>query len=139
MKGLPDVATWPVNVPLTVRSPFDRVPGSSSTPGGVNLAVIPPPTMKERSGGLSREAVSPGQGPRTPELYVPSPGPGDPERCRVAGIPPEAQFAVKPRQARAMIAQAIAAGVPFGRFTADRPTGRPSGCRPGWKTRMCPM
>jgi len=28
----------------------------------------------------------------------------------VAGIPPEAQFAVKPRQARAMIAQAIAAG-----------------------------
>ena len=31
--------------------------------------------MKERSGGLSREAVSPGRGPRTPELYVPSPGP----------------------------------------------------------------
>jgi len=57
----------------------------------------------------------------------------------VAGIPPEAQFAVKPRQARAMIAQAIAAGVSLGRFTADGPTGRPSGCRPGWKTRTCPM
>jgi len=34
--------------------------------------------MKERSGGLLREAISPGQGPRTPELYVPSPGPVTP-------------------------------------------------------------
>lgn len=110
MKGLPDVTTWPANVLLTVRSPFDRVPGSSSTPGGVNLAVIPPPTMKERSGSLLREAVSPSQGPRTPELYVPSPGPVTPSGAGRRGIAPEAQFAVKPRQARAMIAQAIAAG-----------------------------
>jgi len=56
----------------------------------------------------------------------------------VAGIPPEAQFAVKPRQARAMIAQAIAAGVPFGRFTADRPTGKPAGSC-GQRRAACPV
>jgi hypothetical protein len=39
-----------------------------------------------------------------------------------AGIPPGAQFAIEPRQAWAMIAQAIAAGGPFGWFTADGPT-----------------
>ena len=47
------------------------------------------------------------------ELYVPRSWTDDPERCRAAGIPPEAEFATKPRQAQVMIARAITAGVPF--------------------------
>ncbi len=69
------------------------------------------------------------------ELYLPQSWAEDPERCRAAGIPEETEFATKPRQAQAMIARAVAAGVPFAWFTAIRPTGRPSGCRPGWKRR----
>ena len=42
------------------------------------------------------------------ELYVPQPWAGDPERCRAAGIPEEAEFTTKPRQAQAMIARAVA-------------------------------
>src|SRR5215813_1478014 len=38
------------------------------------------------------------------ELYLPQSWAGDPERCRAAGIPQEAEFATKPRQAQAMIA-----------------------------------
>jgi SRSO17 transposase len=73
------------------------------------------------------------------ELYLPQSWTEDPERCRAAGIPQEVEFATKPRQAQAMIGRAITAGVPFAWFTAIRSTGRPSGCRPGWKTRMCSM
>ena len=58
------------------------------------------------------------------ELYVPQSWAGDPERCRVAGIPPEVEFATKPRQAQAMIARAIAAGVPFAWVTADETYGQ---------------
>ena len=53
------------------------------------------------------------------ELYLPRSWTDDPERCRAAGIPPEAEFTTKPRQAQAMIARAAAAGVPFAWFTAD--------------------
>jgi SRSO17 transposase len=53
------------------------------------------------------------------ELYLPQFWTEDPQRCRAAGITEEAEFATKPRQARAMIARAVAAGVPFAWFTAD--------------------
>jgi SRSO17 transposase len=43
------------------------------------------------------------------ELYLPRSWAEDPERCRAAGIPEEAEFATKPRQAQAMIARAAAA------------------------------
>ncbi len=49
---------------------------------------------------------------------------GDPQRCRAAGIPPEVEFATKPRQAQEMIARAVAAGVPFAWFTADEVYGQ---------------
>ncbi len=46
------------------------------------------------------------------------------ERCRAAGIPEEVEFATKPKQAQAMIARAVAAGVPFAWFTADEIYGQ---------------
>jgi SRSO17 transposase len=58
------------------------------------------------------------------ELYLPQSWADDPQRCRAAGIPPEVEFATKPRQAQAMIARAIAAGVPFAWFTADETYGQ---------------
>src|SRR5258705_927522 len=41
------------------------------------------------------------------ELYLPQSWAEDPERCRAAGIPEEAEVATKPRQAQEMIAGAI--------------------------------
>ncbi len=58
------------------------------------------------------------------ELYVPRSWTEDPERCRAAGIPAEAEFTTRPRQAQAMIARAVAAGVPFAWFTADEAYGQ---------------
>src|ERR1043165_4454209 len=43
------------------------------------------------------------------ELYLPQSWTEDPERCRAAGIPPEIEFATKPRQAQAMISRAVEA------------------------------
>ena len=58
------------------------------------------------------------------ELYVPQSWTDDPERCRAAGIPEEAEFTTKPRQAQEMTARAVAAGVPFAWFTADETYGQ---------------
>jgi SRSO17 transposase len=58
------------------------------------------------------------------ELYLPQSWTDDPDRCRAAGIPEEAGFTTKPRQAQAMIARAVAAGVPFAWFTADEAYGQ---------------
>ena len=58
------------------------------------------------------------------ELYLPQSWTEDPERCRAAGIPGHVEFATKPRQAQAMIARAVAAGVPFAWFTADEAYGQ---------------
>jgi SRSO17 transposase len=58
------------------------------------------------------------------ELYLPQSWMEDPQRCRAAGIPPEAEFTTKPGQAQAMIARAVAAGVPFSWFTADEAYGQ---------------
>jgi SRSO17 transposase len=57
-------------------------------------------------------------------LYLPRSWAEDPERCRAAGIPQEVEFTTKPAQAQAMIARAIAAGVPFAWFTADETCGQ---------------
>src|SRR5438132_637706 len=46
------------------------------------------------------------------------------DRRGAAGIPEEVEFATRPRQAQAMIARAIAAGVPFAWFTADEIYGQ---------------
>ena len=58
------------------------------------------------------------------ELYLPRSWAGDPERRREAGISQDVEFATKPRQAQAMIARAVAAGVPFAWFTADEVYGQ---------------
>jgi SRSO17 transposase len=58
------------------------------------------------------------------ELYLPQSWTEDPERCRAAGIPDGVEFATKPRQAQAMIARAVAAGVPFSWVTADEAYGQ---------------
>src|SRR5215813_4566301 len=58
------------------------------------------------------------------ELYLPASWTGDRDRCRAAGVPDEVEFATKPRQAQAMIARALAAGVPFAWFTADEAYGQ---------------
>jgi SRSO17 transposase len=58
------------------------------------------------------------------ELYLPQSWADDRERRRAAGIPEEAEFATKPRQAQAMIGRAIAAGVPFAWFTAGEACGQ---------------
>ena len=58
------------------------------------------------------------------ELYLPLSWAEDRDRCRAAGIPDEAEFTTKPRQAQAMISRAIEAGVPFAWFTADEVYGQ---------------
>jgi SRSO17 transposase len=58
------------------------------------------------------------------ELYLPRSWAEDSERCRAAGIPGKTEFTTKPRQAQAMIARAVAAGVPFAWFTADETYGQ---------------
>jgi SRSO17 transposase len=58
------------------------------------------------------------------ELYLPQSWAEDRDRCRAAGIPDEVGFTTKPRQAMAMIARAIEAGVPFRWFTADEAYGQ---------------
>src|SRR5215472_1213424 len=58
------------------------------------------------------------------ELYLPQSWTEDRERCRKAGVPGDAEFTSKPRQARAMISRAIGAGVPFAWFTADEVYGQ---------------
>jgi SRSO17 transposase len=58
------------------------------------------------------------------ELYVPRSWTDDPDRCRAAGIPGDPEFTTKARLAQAMIARAIAAGVPFAWFTADEVYGQ---------------
>jgi SRSO17 transposase len=58
------------------------------------------------------------------ELYLPEPWIADPQRCRRAGIPDEAEFETKPRQAMGMLARAFEAGVPFTWITADEAYGQ---------------
>jgi SRSO17 transposase len=58
------------------------------------------------------------------ELYLPQSWAEDHQRCQAAGIPGEVEFATKPRQAQAMVARALAAGVPFAWFTADEAYGQ---------------
>jgi SRSO17 transposase len=58
------------------------------------------------------------------ELYLPESWTGDRARCRAAGIPDEVGFSTKPRQAMAMLARAMDAGVPFGWVTADEAYGQ---------------
>ena len=73
------------------------------------------------------------------ELYLPQSWTADPERCRAAGIPAEAEFTTKPRQAQAMIARAAAAGVPFAWFTADETYGQAKWLQAWLKTRTSGM
>ncbi len=73
------------------------------------------------------------------ELYLPQSWAEDPQRCRTAGIPEEVEFVTKPRQAQAMIARRSPPGYRLPGSPRTRPTAGPSGCRPGWKTRTCPM
>jgi len=64
----------------------------------------------------------PGSGARVlidRELYVPRSWTGDRARCASAGIPQETVFATKPQLAQRVIERALAAGLPFGWFTAD--------------------
>jgi SRSO17 transposase len=63
------------------------------------------------------------------ELYVPVSWTDDRDRCRAAAIGDEVQFATKPQQARMMLQRALAAGVPFGWFTADEVYGQNPGLR----------
>ena len=58
------------------------------------------------------------------ELYLPQSWTDDRDRCRAAGIPDGTEFTTKPRQAQAMIARAVSAGVPFRWFTADEAYGQ---------------
>jgi SRSO17 transposase len=58
------------------------------------------------------------------ELYLPQSWTEDRDRCRAAGIPDRVEFTTKPRQAMAMIAGAVGAGVPFRWFTADEAYGQ---------------
>lgn len=58
------------------------------------------------------------------ELYLPRSWTDDRDRCAAAGIPEEAEFATKARQAMRMLARALDAGVPFAWFTADEVYGQ---------------
>jgi SRSO17 transposase len=58
------------------------------------------------------------------EAYLPRSWVEDLDCCRAGGIPDEVEFVTKPRKARALIALAAAAGVPFAWFTADEVYGQ---------------
>jgi SRSO17 transposase len=57
------------------------------------------------------------------ELYVPRAWTDDPARCKAAGMPPELEFATKPRLARSMLERALDAGLPCGWVTGDEVYG----------------
>lgn len=57
-------------------------------------------------------------------LYLPEEWTADRERCREAGVPDAVGFATKPELAIAMLADALAAGVPFAWVLADSGYGR---------------
>jgi SRSO17 transposase len=63
------------------------------------------------------------------ELYLPKSWTDDRQRCAKAAVPDQVGFATKPEQARTMIERAVAAGVPFGWFTADEAYGQNPGLR----------
>jgi SRSO17 transposase len=69
------------------------------------------------------------------ELYLPESWTSDRVRCRAAGIPDEVEFSTKPRQAMAMLARAMDAGVPFGWVTADEAYGQAKYLRVWLETR----
>jgi SRSO17 transposase len=58
------------------------------------------------------------------ELYLPESWMADRDRCRAAGIGDAVEFATKPRLGMAMLARALAAGVPFAWVTADEAYGQ---------------
>ena len=57
-------------------------------------------------------------------LYLPESWISDPDRCRQAGIPEDAQLQTKPRVALDMLQRALDAQVPFTWFTADEAFGQ---------------
>jgi SRSO17 transposase len=57
------------------------------------------------------------------ELYVPRSWTSHRDRCELAGIGGDIEFATKPQLARTMIERAIKAGLPFAWFTADEAYG----------------
>jgi SRSO17 transposase len=69
------------------------------------------------------------------ELYLPKSWTGDPARCAAAGIPAGVRFATKPALALAMIARALAAGVPAAWVTADSVYGTDSRLRKDLESR----
>jgi SRSO17 transposase len=46
------------------------------------------------------------------DLYLPKSWTADPQRCRVASVPDDVEFATKPVLAQRMLARALNAGVP---------------------------
>jgi len=57
-------------------------------------------------------------------LYLPKSWTGDPDRCRLAGVPRHVEFATKPALAVEMIESALGAGVTVGFVTGDECYGR---------------
>lgn len=57
-------------------------------------------------------------------LYLPESWTNDPDRCREAGIPDDAEFQTKPSVALDMLQRALDADVPFTWFTADEAFGQ---------------
>ena len=70
-----------------------------------------------------------GHAPIDRELYLPKSWTEDRDRCRAAGVPDDVEFATKTVQARAMIARAVAADVPFAWVTADEVYGQDTDLR----------
>jgi SRSO17 transposase len=68
-------------------------------------------------------------------LYLPESWTGDPARMEQAGVPAKVEFMTKPHQVIAMLEEEIAAGTPFGWFTADSGYGRDPALRAHCHTR----
>lgn len=63
------------------------------------------------------------------ELYLPKVWADDRNRCRAAAVPDHVAFATKIEHAKAMVARALAARVPFAWLTADEAYGQAKSLR----------
>ena len=73
------------------------------------------------------------------ELYLPKSWCEEPARCRMAKVPPDAEFATKPRLAERMLSRALDDGLSPAWVLADEVYGGIAGSGASWRGGGSPM